>query len=129
MGNVRQDFSKRLAEAMQARGYAPKPGVLHKLFNSRYTGRSVAFSTASKWLRGEMLPDPDKLDVLAAALDMEPQVLRFGGPSSRSGGSPLDWKGMSPEDAAACSIYLKLPLKRRELVRDLLKTLAESSKG
>ena len=28
MGNARQDFSKRLAEAMQAKGYAPRPGVL-----------------------------------------------------------------------------------------------------
>ncbi len=129
MGNARQEFSKRLAEAMQAKGYASRPGVLHKLFNSHYHGRSVAFSTASKWLRGEALPDQDRLEVLAAALEIDPHVLRFGGHPRRVADTRLNWKEMAPEDAAACTTYLNLPSKRRELVRDLLKALAEPAKG
>lgn len=126
MGNARQDFSKRLAEAMQARGYAPRPGVLHKLFNSHYHGRSVAFSSVSKWLRGTTLPDQEKLEVLAAVLEVEPQVLRFGGTPRRVADSRLDWGQMTVEDAAACTAYLKLPPRRRALVRELLKALSES---
>lgn len=128
MGNARQEFSNRLAEAMQAKGYAPRPGVLHKLFNSHYHGRSVAFSTASKWLRGLALPDQEKLEVLAAVLEIEPHLLRYGGSPRRIGDSRLEWNAMSPEDAAACNTYLKLPPKRRQLVRDLLKVLAEPLK-
>jgi len=128
MGNARQEFSKRLAEAMQAKGYASRPGVLHKLFNSHYHGRSVAFSTASKWLRGLALPDQEKLEVLAAVLEIEPQVLRYGGSPRRIGDSRLEWSALSPEDATACRVYLKLPPKRRELVRNLLKALAEPLK-
>lgn len=128
MSNARQEFSKRLAEAMQAKGYAPRPGVLHKLFNSHYNGRSVAFSTASKWLRGIALPDQEKLEVLAAVLEIEPHVLRYGGGPRRVADSRLDWKEMTPEDAAACVAYLKLPPKRRGLVRDLLKALSDSFK-
>ncbi len=129
MGNARQEFSKRLADAMQAKGYASRPGVLHKLFNSHYRGRSVAFSTASKWLRGLALPDQEKLEVLAAVLEVEPHLLRYGGSPRHIGDGRLEWKTMSPEDAAACTAYLKLPSKRRELVRDLLKVLSEAPKG
>ena len=127
MGNVRQEFAKRLAEAMQAQGYKPRPGVLLKLFNSHYNGRSVAFSTASKWLRGEMLPEQDKLEVLASLLDVEPQVLRFGSPPGRLADSRLDWKAMSPEDAATCLSYLALPPKRRQLIGELVKALVRDS--
>lgn len=129
MGNARQEFSKRLAEAMQAKSYAPRPGVLHKLFNSHYNGRSVAFSTASKWLRGIALPDQEKLEVLASVLEIEPHVLRYGGSPRRVADSRLDWGQMTVEDAAACTAYLKLPPRRRALVRELLKALSESVKA
>lgn len=111
---------------MQAKSYAPRPGVLHKLFNSHYNGRSVAFSTASKWLRGIALPDQEKLEVLASVLEIEPHVLRYGGSPRRVADSRLDWGQMTVEDAAACTAYLKLPPRRRALVRELLKALSES---
>jgi hypothetical protein len=85
MSDEKQAFSRRLAEAMRAKGYDPKPGVLLKKFNSRYKGRSVAFSTASKWLRGMALPEQDKLQVLADLFGVEPHLLRFGGQLRRPG--------------------------------------------
>ena len=93
------------------KGYARPPGVLHKLFNSHYHGRPVAFSTASKWLRGVTLPNQEKLEVLAAVLDVEPHVLRYGGSPRRIGDNRLDWKALAPEDAAACTANLTLPPK------------------
>ena len=91
MSDEKKAFSRRLADAMRARGYDPKPGVLHKLFNSHYKGRSVAFSTASKWLRGLVLPEQDKLQVLATLFNMEPHVLRYGGKPRVGEGKPV-WK-------------------------------------
>ena len=61
MSDERQAFAQRLASAMQAKGYEAKPGMLLVLFNSHYKGRSIGFSSASKWLRGMTLLEQDKL--------------------------------------------------------------------
>jgi hypothetical protein len=127
MSDEKQAFSRRLADAMQARGYEPKPGVLHKLFNSHYKGRSVAFSTASKWLRGLVLPEQDKLLVLAALFNIEPQVLRYGG-KSRVGEGAAAWsQGLGAQDLAMVDAYLSLPASQRKLVRELIATLAKAA--
>ncbi|WP_407352929.1 hypothetical protein [Luteimonas sp. R10] len=124
MSDERQEFSRRLAEAMRAKGYPPKPGVLLKLFNSHYEGRSVAFSTASKWLRGMALPEQDKLQVLAALLNVEPQVLRFGG-RPRVGEARAEWSaGLGAQDRVMLDAFLSLPPAQRRLVRELVSTLA-----
>lgn len=125
MSDERREFSQRLAAAMSAKGYSPKPGVLHKLFNSRYRGRSVAFSTVSKWLRGKTLPEQDKLQVLAELFEVPPHVLRFGG-GSQVGEVRSAWpQGVSPQDQAAIQSFLALPAVRRRLVRELVEALAE----
>lgn len=124
MSDERQEFSRRLAAAMRAKGYSPQPGVLHKLFNSRYPGRSVAFSTASKWLRGMTLPEQDKLQVLAELLNVEPHVLRFGG-KSRVGEVPPQWPaGLASQDHAMIVSFLDLPAPHRKLVRELVSALS-----
>ena len=53
MGNEREKFSQRLANAMQQAGYDVRPKVLFNLFNSHYRGRSVTFQTTSRWLAGK----------------------------------------------------------------------------
>lgn len=124
MSDERQEFSQRLAAAMSARGYSPRPAVLHRLFNSRYPGRSVAFSTVSKWLRGKTLPEQDKLLVLAELFNVEPHVLRFGGKSS-VGEAHMAWpKGVEPQDHEAIDAFLALDPGPRKLVRELIATLA-----
>lgn len=126
MSYEKQAFARRLADAMQGKGYAPKPGVLLKQFNSRYTGRSVAFSTASKWLRGKALPEQDKLQVLAELFGIEPQDLRYG----RSGGHraaqpPGAWQALGARDRQVIDAFLALPPKRRELVGELVAELGK----
>ena len=126
MSDERQAFSQRLADAMAAKGYSPKPGQLHKLFNSHYKGRSVAFSTASKWLRGLAIPEQDKLQVLADLFGVEPQVLRYG--KGRKGGvseSRLPWSTAGARERQVIDAFLALPPKRRELVGELVAALAQ----
>ncbi len=72
------EFAERLRGAMLAAGLAPRPGVLLNLFNAHYWGRSVSFQAVSRWLRGEAIPEQDKLITLAEVLKIEPEVLRFG---------------------------------------------------
>lgn len=110
---------------MQAAGYEPQPGVLHKLFNSRYSGRSVSFQTVSRWLRGAALPEQDKLQVLAAALGAEPHVLRFGATvKSRVRERQLPWSGVGERERQVIEAFLALPPKRREVVATLVTALA-----
>ena len=124
MNDERQDFSERLATAMAARGYPPRPGQLHKLFNSHYRGRSVTFSTASKWLRGKAIPEQEKLQVLACILTIEPHVLRYGpnavkaGPDSEQENSLT---GASSSDQQAIAAYQALPSEYREIFGNLFK--------
>lgn len=128
MSDEHRDFSRRLTEAMRAKGYEPKPGVLHKLFNSHYRGRSVAFSTASKWLRGMALPEQDKLQVLADLFGVEPHVLRFGrtAKGSRIEEASAAWHaGMGAQDRQAVQALLALPPTKRRLVRELIQVLTE----
>jgi len=126
MSDERQQFSARLAKAMAAAGYEPRPGVLHKLFNSRYRGPSVSFQTVSRWLRGEALPEQDKLQVLASVLGAEPHVLRFGEPAkSRVSESPASgWAGVGVRERQIIEAFLALPPRRREVVGDVVRALS-----
>lgn len=126
----RQHFSKRLAEAMQAAGYEPRPSVLEKLFNSRYEGRSVTFTSVSRWLGGQSIPAQDKMQVLAALLNIEPHVLQFGPPSrggkpSRAGVSEgrTEWTSLDSADRNAIDAYLALPEPLRKHLRALIAAL------
>ena len=126
----RQHFSKRLAEAMRAAGYEPRPSVLEKLFNSRYEGRSVTFTSVSRWLGGQSIPAQDKMQVLAALLNIEPHVLQFGPPSrgskpSRAGVSEgrTEWTSLDSADRNAIEAYLALPEPLRKHLRALIAAL------
>ena len=126
----RQQFAQRLAEVMQAAGYEPRPSILEKLFNSRYRGRSVTFTSVSRWLGGQSIPTQDKVQVLAAMFGVEPHVLRFG-PSAKadksnaaniSEGRP-PWPALDPADHTAIDTYLALPEPLRRHLRALIAAL------
>ncbi len=126
MSYEKQGFARRLADAMRARGYEAKPGILLKQFNSRYTGRSVAFSTASKWLRGIALPEQDKLQVLAELFGIEPHELRFGRSGrNRAAQPPGAWQAVGARERQVIDAFLALPPKRRELVGELVAELGK----
>ncbi len=123
MSDERHEFSRRLAQAMGAAGYEPRPAVLFRLFNARYRGRSVSFQSASRWLGGRSIPEQDKLQVLADLFGVEPQRLRFGD-GKRVAESRGAWPGMGVREREVVEAFLALPLRQRELVGELVKALA-----
>ena len=128
MSDERQAFARRLAADMRAKGYEAKPGVLLVLFNSHYKGRSIGFSSASKWLRGMTLPEQDKLQVLAEVLGIEPQTLRFGSPvkNKRIAEPQTAWpSGTGARERRVFETYLALPPKRREMVEVMVAALRQ----
>jgi hypothetical protein len=131
MNDERQAFSRRLAEAMRKAGYEPRPNVLMKVFNSRYAGTSVREMSASRWLGGKAIPNQDKLQVLADLLGVEPQFLRYGksGKGIRVTEAPAaSPAGVGAPDRQAIEAFLALPIAQRQLLRELIRTLAEGTK-
>lgn len=108
---------------MRVAGYAPRPSVLSRLFNTNYRGRSISFQSASRWLGGRALPGQDKLQVLSRVLGVEPHTLRYGGRHVTEPG--LEWPaGIASGDQQVIDAFLALPPRHRALVGELVQALA-----
>lgn len=123
------EFAQRLREGMVVAGLEPRPGVLLTLFNTRYWGRSVSFQAVSRWLKGEAIPEQDKLLVLAEILGIEPEILRFGEGIRKS----LKERKQRWEDGAGYleretfDAFLKLPAPQRKIVREVILAFAAAA--
>lgn len=125
------EFAERLKAAMREAGLEPRPGVLLNLFNTHYWGRSVTFQAVSRWLRGEAIPGQDKLITLAEALQIEPEVLRFGEAvrdSVRVRRQRWD-EGVGYLERETFDAFLQLPAPQRKLIREVILTFAKVNQG
>jgi transcriptional regulator with XRE-family HTH domain len=72
-------FALRLKQALKR---SPKkvatPAELALQFNLRHPNEPISPQAAQKWLSGSAKPTPDKIDTLAAWLNVSAQWLRFG---------------------------------------------------
>lgn len=120
------EFARRLQDAMTQAGYAPRPVVLEREFNTRYWGRSVTLQGVRRWLRGEAIPSQDKLQVLADWLGVEPEVLRFGVTVRRAVQERRQrWEdGMNYAEREAVEAFFSLPAPQRKIVREVILTFA-----
>ena len=114
---------------MLAAGLAPRPGVLLNLFNAHYWGRSVSFQAVSRWLRGEAIPEQDKLITLAEVLKIEPEVLRFGDAVRQSVQQRRQrWEeGIGYLERETFDAFLQLPVPQRKLIREVILTFAKAN--
>lgn len=75
----RLNFRDRLHHALKAAGYRTNEhSLLTRHFNAAYLGPPVAVSSVFRWLNGETIPTPDKLETLARLLNVAPAWLRDG---------------------------------------------------
>ena len=125
--NEKVEFAQRLTDAMTRAGYALRPVVLEREFNTRYWGRSVTLQAVRRWLRGEAIPSQEKLQVLADWLKVEPQVLRFGEQVSHSIQQQKQrWEeGVGYLERETFDAFLKLPAPQRKLIREVILTFAK----
>jgi len=112
---------------MVAAGLEARPGVLLTVFNTNYWGRSVSFQAVSRWLKGEAIPEQDKLLVLAEVLKIEPEVLRFGeGIRQSINQRKQRWDtGVGYLERETFDAFLKLPAPQRKLIREVILTFAK----
>ena len=115
------EFGKRFTAAVEAAGHEPRPSVVEKHFNSRYYGTSVSFQGVRRWLRGESIPEQDKLVVLAEWLGVEAHELRYGvkGPQQAQGDKP--WHAsLSVDEYELIQALLALPAPKRKVVKEVI---------
>lgn len=126
--NEKAEFAQRLRDAMTQAGYALRPVVLEREFNTRYWGRSVTLQGVRRWLRGEAIPSQEKLQVLADWLGVEPEVLRFGVAVRHSVQERRQrWdEGVGYQEREAFEAFLKLPAPQRKIVREVILAFAKA---
>jgi transcriptional regulator with XRE-family HTH domain len=120
--NSKEEFADRLKAAMEDAGLEPRPSVLLNLFNTRYWGRAVSFQAVSRWLRGEAIPEQDKLIVLAELLDVQPEVLRYGEAVRQMVQHKMErWEqGVGYLERETFDAFLKLPVEQRQIIRQTI---------
>ena len=81
--NEKLAFSQRVKQTLSNYDWAKiSPTWLAREFNLRYNGKSISVQAVNNWLMGIAIPTQDKLQILAAWLNVSIQWLRFGEQSS-----------------------------------------------
>lgn len=123
------EFAERLRAALLAAGYEPRPSVVEQNFNLRYWGRPVTFQAVRRWLRGESIPEQDKLTVLADWLGVEPAALRYGAPATGRQAFPeLDGGKLGDDDRLLVRAVLSLSPARKKVLREIVQVFVEAER-
>jgi transcriptional regulator with XRE-family HTH domain len=120
-------FSERLKLALRrAKKAVQSPTDLAREFNLRSSESSVTVQAAQRWLAGTSMPTPDKIEILAAWLDVSPHWLRYGNPERKSPAKvkTTDLVGLPVAEQTLLSHYRQLTPRQQSVVSDLLLELA-----
>ncbi|ADU98267.1 XRE family transcriptional regulator [Alicycliphilus denitrificans] len=128
MQDAKAQFAQRLRDAMAAAGYEPKPAVLEREFNTRHWGKPMTLHGVRRWLLGETMPDHRKLATLADWLGVPVQELGYGdeGGHRVREHQPQWHSGLGYQDKELFDIYLRLPVPKRRLARDVILAIARA---
>lgn len=128
MQEAKQRFAQKLREAMVAAGYEAKPSVLEREFNSRHWGKPMTLHGVRRWLQGETIPNHRKLATLAEWLRVPAHELTWEPvnlPQARE--QPAPWSvSLGYEDRELFDVYLRLPVPKRRLARDVILAIARA---
>jgi transcriptional regulator with XRE-family HTH domain len=126
----REDFSKRLAEALKKHGLPGSPTELARRFNTRFPGSKVTPQAARKWLAGESIPSQDRIQALASWLGVGAAWLRFGEEAGASAArQPAKTYGPSLSDQELIKRYRRLSIDSQQALAEIITALAEKSRG
>ena len=128
MKDAKKQFAARLKKAMEAVGLEPIPSVLEREFNQRYMGTDMTLHGVRRWLEGEVIPTPDKLDVLQKWLkeDFAPfrpirssTKLQIREPAG-------EWRARVPaHELEIVETFLALPTQQKKIVREVILAFAK----
>ncbi|GKT20007.1 DNA-binding protein [Acidovorax sp. SUPP2522] len=125
--DIKQQFAQTLRQAMENAGYAPKPAVLQREFNSRHPAdKPITLHGVRRWLMGETIPSYPKLQVLSDWLGVPVHELMHGAksPSIQPSKPP---RPMATDDRIAVEAFLNLPAAPRRIARDVILAIARAN--
>lgn len=115
-------FADKLKSAMIEKGLEARASVLEREFNLKHFGNPVTIQGASKWLRGESIPRPDKVITLAKWLEIEPSELVYGIKINEEIAEKKQrWQdAISYQEREIFEAFLNLPAPQRKVVREVI---------
>ncbi|MES2756619.1 MAG: hypothetical protein V4693_04520 [Pseudomonadota bacterium] len=119
----RQAFSDRLAAALNAAGYSPRPGDVAVEFNKRARGASVTIFAVRKWLNGNAIPTQEKIHVFAAWLGVTAHWLRFGDTDPREDTAQRCGENLRARERKLLADILLLDEQSRAVLDELVASL------
>lgn len=128
MKNEHAAFAERLRQLLLAGKFDMRRVELVKQL-ARHGKVAVTQQTMSGWLNGKHLPKPDAMRGLARMLGTRTHLLQFGGETSTEVREPrMQWpEYVSGRDRLLFEEFLALPHKQREVVRELIGSLAAAA--
>ena len=120
-------FAKRLALAMQSKGYEVKASILEREFNLNYSGKPMTLHGVRKWLIGEAIPSGDKLLALAKWLEIPPEELILN-KNIQVAIQQRDtrWKQeLGYKDKEVFEAYTQLSSPHKKIIRDMIIALLD----
>lgn len=124
-------FAERLRQALKRSGKdASSATELAMQFNLRHPNEPITVQAAQKWLTGKARPTLDKVQTLAAWLNVSVEWLRFGvsNPSSiYTDTAPLEslqTQELSPQDISFLTKFKRLSVYQQHLIVDLVEQLS-----
>ncbi|AOV03319.1 MULTISPECIES: hypothetical protein [Delftia] len=128
MQDAKQRFAQKLRDSLEARGYEAKPSVLEREFNTRFWGKPMSQHGVRLWLLGKTMPNTKKLAALADWLQVPlEEFLRAPQPAREVREPKGSWSaGLGYEDNELFKIYLRLPVPKRRLARDVILAIARA---
>ncbi|GKT25029.1 XRE family transcriptional regulator [Acidovorax sp. SUPP3334] len=126
--DMKQRFARRLRDAMENSGYAAKPAVLQREFNSRNPAdKPLTLHGVRRWLMGETIPSYSKLQVLSDWLEVSVHELMQG--SATPSPKMSKPRPMSHEDRLAVEAFLALPVAPRRIAREVILAIARANEA
>jgi hypothetical protein len=124
----RATLSSRLKSALISKGIRPSPTIVSRGFNE-FAGQDITPHTARNWLLGKSFPNHEKLVAIGKWLQVSPAELRYGrevGKTMMFGTSTGEIE-ISELDRSMIERYLKLPLAKQEIIRDVIDTYSRDN--
>lgn len=126
--SAKQNLGRQIKAAMERRGWEPTGAELARRYQGKFAS-GVSEQTANAWLKGRRIPRALHLQELSELLDAPLRLGVSAKPAKHSVGETSAAKYMPTQaDQATWEAFLALSPKRRELIGDLLKALAEPGK-
>lgn len=115
----KQAFAARLNLALKrSHKKISTPSELAVQFNLQYGGEPISPQAVQKWMSGQNRPSPDKIETLAAMLNVSKQWLRFGIPEAMP-------TRQRPSATAKTAIKHGAPTQAEVLLLNRLRSLPE----